>query len=135
MVYDEDDISPKSQMITLFLLIFFGPLGAHRFYVGKILTGIFYLIVGSTTIIFKILGFKWELIAIVAFIFINAMDLYALYSDSFTDSKGRLVIGKSKHLVYDSLEEREKIIFTEKLNTFMLVLAGIAFYILLAFVF
>ena len=135
MVYDEDDISPKSQMITLFLLIFFGPLGAHRFYVGKILTGIFYLIVGSTTIIFKILGFKWELIAIVAFIFINAMDLYALYSDSFTDSKGRLVIGESKNPVYNSLKEREKIIFTEKLNKLMLVLAGIAFYILLIFVF
>ena len=135
MVYDEDDISPKSQMITLFLLIFFGPLGAHRFYVGKILTGIFYLIAGSTTIILKVLGFKWELIAIVVLIFIIAMDLYALYSDSFTDSKGRLVIGKSKNPVYNSLKEREKIIFTEKLNKLMLVLAGIAFYILLIFVF
>ena len=135
MVYDEDDISPKSQMITLFLLIFFGPLGAHRFYVGKILTGIFYLIAGSTTIILKVLGFKWELIAIVILIFIIAMDLYALYSDSFTDSKGRLVIGKSKNPVYNSLKEREKIIFTEKLNKLMLVLAGIAFYILLIFVF
>ena len=135
MTYDEDDISPKSQMITLFLLIFFGPLGAHRFYVGKILTGIFYLIAGSTTIILKVLGFKWELIAIVILIFIIAMDLYALYSDSFTDSKGRLVIGKSKNPVYNSLKEREKIIFTEKLNKLMLVLAGIAFYILLIFVF
>jgi len=135
MVYDEDDISPKSQMITLFLLIFFGPLGAHRFYVGKILTGIFYLIAGSTTIILKVLEFKWELIAIVVLIFIIAMDLYALYSDSFTDSKGRLVIGKSKNPVYNSLKEREKIIFTEKLNKLMLVLAGIAFYILLIFVF
>ena len=135
MVYDEDDISPKSQMITLFLLIFFGPLGAHRFYVHKFVTGAFYLVAGSTTIVFKIFGLRWELIAKVLIIFINALDWYALYSDSFTDSKGRLVIGKSKHLVYDSLEEREKIIFTEKLNTFMLVLAGIAFYILLAFAF
>ena len=135
MVYDEDDISPKSQMITLFLLIFFGGFGAHRFYVGKILTGIFYLIAGSTTIILKVLEFKWELIAIVVLIFIIAMDLYALYSDSFTDSKGRLVIGKSKNPVYNSLKEREKIIFTEKLNKLMLVLAGIAFYILLIFVF
>ena len=135
MVYDEDDISPKSEMTTLFLLIFFGGFGAHRFYVHKFATGIFYLVAGSTTIVFKIFGLRWELIAKVLIIFINALDWYALYSDSFTDSKGRLVIGKSKHLVYDSLEEREKIIFTERLNTFMLVLVGIAFYILLIFVF
>ena len=75
------------------------------------------------------------MISKVLLIFINVLDWYALYSDSFTDSKGRLVVGKSKNPVYDSLEEREKIIFTEKLNRLMLVLVGIAFYILLIFVF
>lgn len=36
--------SPKSRLITLLLCIFVGELGIHRFYVGKIGTGVLWLL-------------------------------------------------------------------------------------------
>lgn len=39
--------SPKGKTTTLMLCIFFGYLGIHRFYVGKIGTGILYLCTGG----------------------------------------------------------------------------------------
>ena len=39
----EDEISQKSKIITMLLCIFCGYLGLHRFYAGKIGTGILYL--------------------------------------------------------------------------------------------
>lgn len=39
-----NNISSKSRMVSLLLCIFFGVLGIHRFYVGKVGTGILYLI-------------------------------------------------------------------------------------------
>ena len=38
----DPNASPKSRLITLLLCIFVGGLGIHRFYVGKIGTGILY---------------------------------------------------------------------------------------------
>lgn len=40
----DDNISDKSWLITLLLCIFVGSLGIHRFYVGKIGTGILWLL-------------------------------------------------------------------------------------------
>jgi TM2 domain-containing membrane protein YozV len=37
-------VSPKSRAVTLVLAIFLGYLGIHRFYVGKIGTGLLYLL-------------------------------------------------------------------------------------------
>lgn len=39
--------SDKDGLVTLLLAIFGGPLGLHRFYVGKIGTGILYLLTGG----------------------------------------------------------------------------------------
>lgn len=37
----------KSRTATFFLCVFFGVLGVHRFYVGKVWTGIFYILTGG----------------------------------------------------------------------------------------
>ena len=46
-------ISKKSKMVALLLCIFVGWLGIHRFYVGKVGTGILYLFTGG------LLGIGW----------------------------------------------------------------------------
>lgn len=38
------DVSPKKRLVALLLCFFFGGLGIHRFYVGKIGTGIIWLL-------------------------------------------------------------------------------------------
>ena len=43
-------ISPKSWLVTLLLCLFFGVLGVHRFYVGKIGTGILMILLCATGI-------------------------------------------------------------------------------------
>lgn len=66
-------ISPKSGLITFILCLFLGGLGIHRFYVGKIGTGILMLITLGG------LGF-WIL-----------YDLFSIVCKTFTDKQGRLV--------------------------------------------
>ena len=38
------DVSPRSRLVALLLCLFFGALGVHRFYVGKIGTGVLWLL-------------------------------------------------------------------------------------------
>mgnify|MGYP000202176321 CR=1 FL=1 len=47
--------SDKSKIVALLLCVFLGILGFHRFYVGKVGTGIIYLFTGG------ILGIGWIL--------------------------------------------------------------------------
>lgn len=70
--------SKKSGMFALILCILFGPLGIHRFYVGKKVTGILSLITGG------LLG-VWTII-----------DLVRLSQNKFRDKKGNnLIIAKN----------------------------------------
>ena len=39
--------SPKSKWAAFFLCLFFGVLGVHKFYEGKVLLGILYLFTGG----------------------------------------------------------------------------------------
>ena len=41
---DAANISPKSRLVALLLCFFLGALGVHRFYVGKVGTGVLMLI-------------------------------------------------------------------------------------------
>ncbi len=66
-------VSPKSRTVALLLCFFFGLFGVHRFYVGKVGTGIaMILTLGGLTI--------WSLI-----------DFIMIIVGSFTDSEGRRV--------------------------------------------
>lgn len=70
-------MSEKNWVATLLLCLFLGPLGVHRFYVGKIGTGILQLITFG--------GFGiWALI-----------DLIIIIVGNFTDSEGKQI--KNQH--------------------------------------
>lgn len=64
------DVSSKSRLVALLLCFFFGVLGVHRFYVGKVGTGILQLVT------FGGIGI-WALI-----------DLILIAVGSFTDKEG-----------------------------------------------
>ncbi len=67
------DASPKSGVAALLLCIFLGPLGVHRFYVGKMGTGIIQLLTAGGCGI-------WFLI-----------DLIMIVMGKFTDVDGKVV--------------------------------------------
>jgi len=65
--------SEKSWVTALLLCIFLGGIGAHRFYVGKIGTGIIYLLTGG------LFGIGW------------VVDLILIIVGKFKDKEGKLV--------------------------------------------
>lgn len=65
-------VSPKSKIAALLLCLFLGAIGVHRFYVGKVGTGILYLFTGG---LFGI-GVLVDLILIACGSFRDNMGLY-----------------------------------------------------------
>ena len=63
-------VSKKDKMVTLLLCIFLGGLGVHRFYVGKIGTGVLYLLTAG------IFGIGW------------IVDIVVIAMGNFTDGFG-----------------------------------------------
>lgn len=66
-MYDAIRISPNSRTVTLLLCIFLGEFGIHRFYSGKIGTGILYLCTAG------LFGIGW------------IIDIIMICTGSFTD--------------------------------------------------
>jgi TM2 domain-containing membrane protein YozV len=66
-------VSPKSRLVTFLLALFLGGLGVHRFYVGKIGTGIVWLITGG------VFGIGW------------LVDWIMAVAGSFRDKEGRVI--------------------------------------------
>jgi TM2 domain-containing membrane protein YozV len=66
--------SSKSKMTALLLCIFLGGLGVHRFYVGKIGTGIVWLLTGG------VFGIGW------------LIDIIMLAMGKFKDKQGLLLV-------------------------------------------
>lgn len=67
--------SNKNQLIALILCIFFGYLGAHQYYVGKVRTGILY------TFTMGLCGFGW------------IIDAFLIFFGKFRDNTGALLQG------------------------------------------
>lgn len=73
MTHTTTIVSPKNRLAALLLCIFLGELGIHRFYVGKIGTGLLYL--------FTLGGFGIGMI----------IDIVMICVGSFTDKGGLFV--------------------------------------------
>ena len=68
-----NSISPKSKAVALILAIFLGCLGIHRFYVGKVGTGILWFLTGGLFV------FGW------------IYDIIKIASGTFTDGAGCVI--------------------------------------------
>lgn len=64
-------VSPKSKIVTLVLCIFLGALGIHRFYVGKIGSGLLYLFTGGVFC----LGWIYDILKILSGTFTDGIGL------------------------------------------------------------
>jgi len=67
------EVSEKKRLVALLLCIFLGGLGVHRFYVGKIGTGILQIVTCGGV------GIWW------------LIDLIMIIAGSFTDKQGKVV--------------------------------------------
>lgn len=85
----ENQLSPKSKVVAALLNFFLGYLGIHRFYIGKIGTGVIMLILNvlgaATTFIFV----GWALI-VVAGIW-DLVDFIKIICGKMTDSNGKII--------------------------------------------
>ncbi len=67
---DNINVSPKSRLLALLLCFFLGVFGVHRFYVGKVGTGILYIFTAA------LFGFGW------------IFDIIMIAIGTFRDSRG-----------------------------------------------
>ncbi|MFL1780398.1 TM2 domain-containing protein [Candidatus Hepatincolaceae symbiont of Richtersius coronifer] len=73
-------ISEKNNLIAFLLAIFLGSIGVHRFYVGKIGTGLIMLIL-TITILGYFISLLWSFI-----------DIFFIIFSKFTDIKGKVLM-------------------------------------------
>ena len=91
-------ISDKAFWVTLFFFVFFPGLGAHRLYVGKIYSGLFYpfAVLSSAVWIYLVdsdhifLNAAYALVGL-CLIFLLIYDLFSLILGKFKDAEGNFV--------------------------------------------
>ena len=134
MNLDAEQISKKSSAVSFALMLSFGVFGAHRFYVGKWKSGLLYLLFGSIVpgarLINQIMLFAGDtsILKLIGYIYISFLlvcvavlyDIYALYSESFTDKEGKVVLGGSRkdEIVGRTMQE----VFNDKLTSSIIFL-------------
>jgi TM2 domain-containing membrane protein YozV len=81
-------MSNKSNLVTLILCFFFGGLGFHRFYVGKIVSGLLMIGLLSIGVFFKGLI---SLLFVVLWIVWYLYDFFRIIFGAFTDEDGNQI--------------------------------------------
>ena len=130
IMIESDSISKKSSLLTTLLLLTLGSAGIHRIYVGRYISGIIIFVIKSTYFVINYLGYKWNIVLNVACFGILLFDLYGLYSNSFTDGKGKIITDDNPDIVYDTEKDRMQKRFSRTCNNIMCILTAIAFYII-----
>lgn len=133
MYIEKDDVSKKNATVVAVLCLFFGSLGVHRFYVGKNMSGLLYLLFGSSLfgvqLFSKLFSFKGTLISIFIFILVVVAvfyDLFAIFTECFLDSKDKIILSGSRQ---DELVGRT---FEEKFNDGLIIISTILMFIVFA---
>jgi hypothetical protein len=133
MNIEKENVSRKSAALTAVLCILFGGIGAHRFYTGKYLSGLAYLVFGSSTIAIQLLSridvIKGTLIGIFLIVLVGVAllyDLFALYNGSFLDSNGKVILSGSAQDEYVGRTLEEK---SEDSDSIVFVFISIAIFI------
>ncbi len=118
MHFDKEDISPKNDVLAIFLALTFGFYGAHRFYTGKYLSACIYLFIGNIHVLYDILEYFG--VSPEANIFLNLFfyglpivmilyDVFALLNASFIDGDGKVIVNraiKEEAGAFDKNEDR-----------------------------
>lgn len=84
---EQAGISSKSRLIALLLCVFLGCLGIHRFYAGKIGTGILMLLVSGGPLVYGVwwpMGIWW------------IIDVIFIACGSFRDKSGKRIMNWSE---------------------------------------
>lgn len=138
----QEDISNRNSTMSFLLCFFFGYFGAHKFYVGKWIQGIVYLLFGSSvffnfiispiakkfgySLAIKSVGVKIVLTLLVGVAILY--DLFAITHEASTDKKGLIVVsGKHKDEIYGRTESEK---FNDKLNTVITICVFVIFAII-----
>ena len=88
MVDQSQDISPKSRLATVLLAFFFGTLGVHRFYIGKVGTAIAILVLW----LIGFVGIYFDLLAAIPLTMVGlwvTVDFFVALFGGMQDSQGR----------------------------------------------
>jgi len=139
----QEDISDRNSTMSFLLCFFFGYFGAHKFYAGKWIQGLAYLLFGIpvffniiiTPIADKFGGFPFAIRSVGVSIILSLLvgvailyDLFAITNESSTDKNGLIIIsGKHKDEICGRTESEK---FDDKLNTVVTICVFVIFVII-----
>ena len=91
----QKDPTRKSQLIALLLCLFVGSLGVHRYYLGRVASGVGMLLLYLAGLAFLFTGYRWNglyifaAMAVIGYFVWWLIDLISIATGKMKDGKGR----------------------------------------------